>query len=161
MTGIIFFGWHKFSRVCQKLLNVRKFFPLKYTTYEFTHQKGRGHSERLCFPDLYCNFREFHSKIQNIRNGTLHHICHTKSNGFHLHHPILPRTHCKSTHRHLHLHRLFLKLLFFLAFDCQDVGFSFYSSLDNKSSAPTHFPGSICFPLFFCPNPVFFEDFQN
>ena len=49
-------------------------------------------------------------------------------------HPILPHSYYKSTHRHSHLHQLFLKLFFFLAFCFEDVGFLLPSSSDNKSS---------------------------
>ena len=49
-------------------------------------------------------------------------------------HPILPHSYYKSTHHHSHLHQLFLKLFFFLAFRFEDVGFLLPSSSDNKSS---------------------------
>ena len=43
----IFPSFPKFFQVCKKLSNAQKFLPLKYTTYEFTCQKGSHHSERL------------------------------------------------------------------------------------------------------------------
>ena len=54
-------------------------------------------------------FRLCFSEIQNIANGTLHHIYHTVSIGScHLHF-ILLCTHYKSAH-HFHLYQLFFKL---------------------------------------------------
>ena len=89
----IFLAGINFPEFAKKNSNAQKFLSLKYTTYEFAHQKGSCHSERLCFPDLYSNIRQFHSKIQNIASGNSHHVCHTKSSGFCHHHPILSCTH--------------------------------------------------------------------
>ena len=100
-------------------------------------------------------FRLCFSEIQNIANGTLHHIYHTISIGsFHLHF-ILLCTHYKFTH-HFHLYQLFFKLSCFLFWRCWFL----ISSSSDKSSDPTRLPGSIGFPpflfsCFFGPTPQF------